>query len=205
MTPQPVHGRRPLLRISRADFKIRLLFRSKRLFDWFPADFCTGFGPEPGPQPTAGFIRWGEGCLRVKAAMRHPLSEAWWGSGDLSVSALLQASCSGSALRGVWWQSTGSVQTSWPSWEIRHLGLISLCAEACRRWGESSLKVSQGAGSANVLSYATTACSMYLNLEIQDFVQEMSNLPREHGWGAGWVIWCFGRSLTACVWIVPTE
>lgn len=115
--PQPVHRRCPLLQISRADFKIRLLFHSRRPFGWFPADVCTGLGPEPGLQPTAGFIRWGEGCLQVKAAVRHPLSEAWRDSGDLPVSALLQASCSCSALRGAWWQGTGSVQTSWPSWE----------------------------------------------------------------------------------------
>lgn len=126
--PQPVHRRRPLLLISKADFKFRLLFHSKRPFDWFPADVCTGFGPEPGPQPIAGLIRWGEDRLQVKAAVRHPLSEAWWEPGDLSVSALLEANCSCSALGGAWWQSTRSVQTKWPYWDTGHLGLISLCA-----------------------------------------------------------------------------
>lgn len=201
--PQPVHRRRPLLLISRADFKIRLLFRSKRLFDWFPADVCTAFGP----QPTAGLIKWGEGRLQVKAAMRHPLSEVWWDPGPVCVSFTgdqLLVFCSERCLG----QSTGSVQTSWLYWGIRHLGLISLCSEACRRWGESCLKVSQGAGSANVLCSAAVTCSMYLNLQIQDFVQEIPNLPCprwEHGWGAVWVFWCFGRSLTVCVWIVLTE
>lgn len=86
MTPQPVHRRRPLLLISRADFKIRLLFHSRRLFDWFPADVCIGFDPQPGSQPTAGLIWWGEGRLQVKAAMGHPLSEAWWDPGPVCVS-----------------------------------------------------------------------------------------------------------------------
>lgn len=200
--PQPVHRRCPLLLISRADFKIRLLFHSKRLFDWFPADVCTAFGP----QPTAGLIKWGEGRLQVKAAMRHPLSEVWWDPGPVCQLCWRPAACillwevlGGKAL-GLC-KPAGYTEESgtwvWSPYALRHAG-----------GGESCLKVSQGAGSANALCSATAACSMYLNLQIQDFVQEIPNLPCprwEHGWGAVWVIWCFGRSLTVCVWIVLTE